>query len=161
MISAIQGDALAGGTELMLATDLRVAAEGCTVGLTEVARGLIPGGGGVSRLPRQIPRAKAMEVLLLGEPMPVQEAWRIGLVNEVLPREQVLDRSRALAQRIARNGPIAVRAVKEAVRRSDGSSLEEALRIESEVGVAVFTSKDAIEGPLAFMEKRPPRFTGT
>jgi len=161
VISAIQGDALAGGTELMLATDLRVAAEGCTVGLTEVARGLIPGGGGVSRLPRQIPRAKAMEVLLLGEPMPVQEAWRIGLVNEVLPREQVLDRSRALAQRIARNGPIAVRAVKEAVRRSDGSSLEEALRIESEVGVAVFTSKDAIEGPLAFMEKRPPRFTGT
>jgi len=161
VISAIGGDALAGGTELVLATDLRVAAEGVTVGLTEVARGLIPGAGGVSRLPRQVPRAKAMEILLLGQPMPVAEAWRIGLVNEVLPRVQVLDRALELARRVAGNGPIAVRAVKEAVRRSEGSSLEEALQIESEVGVAVFTSKDAIEGPLAFMEKRPPRFTGT
>lgn len=161
VVSAIQGDALAGGTELVLATDLRVAAEGVTVGLTEVARGLIPGGGGVSRLPRQVPRAKAMEILLLGQPMPVAEAWRIGLVNEVLAREQVLDRALELAGRIAGNGPLAVRAVKEAVRRSEGTSLEEALRIESEVGVPVFTSKDAIEGPLAFMEKRPPEFTGT
>lgn len=161
VVSAIQGDALAGGTELVLATDLRVAAEGVTVGLTEVARGLIPGGGGVSRLPRQVPRAKAMEILLLGQPMPVAEAWRIGLVNEVLAREKVLDRALELAGRIAGNGPLAVRAVKEAVRRSEGTSLEEALRIESEVGVPVFTSKDAIEGPLAFMEKRPPEFTGT
>lgn len=93
--------------------------------------------------------------------MPVEEAWRIGLVNEVLPREQVLDRSLELAGRIAGNGPLAMWAVKEAVRRSEGTSLEAALQIESEVGVAVFTSKDAIEGPLAFMEKRPPKFTGT
>ena len=161
VISAVQGDALAGGTELLLATDLRVAAEGVTVGLTEVARGLIPGAGGVSRLPRQVPRAKAMEILLLGERMPVEEAWRIGLVNEVLPREQVLDRSLEFARRIAGNGPLAVRAVKEAVRRSEGTSLDEALRIESEVGVPVFTSNDAVEGPRAFMEKRAPRFTGT
>lgn len=161
VIAAIGGDALAGGTELVLATDLRIAAEGVTVGLTEVARGLIPGGGGVSRLPRQVPRAKAMEILLLGEPMPVEEAWRIGLVNEVLPREQVLDRALELAGRIAGNGPLAVRAIKEAVRRSEGTSLDEALAIESEVGVPVFTSNDAVEGPRAFMEKRPPRFTGT
>ncbi len=160
IIAAIAGDALAGGTELALATDLRVAAEGVTMGLTEVARGLIPGGGGVSRLPRQVPRAKAMEILLLGQPMPVDEAWRIGLVNEVLPRDEVLDRAMDMAQRIAANGPLAVRAVKEAVRRSEGTSLDDALRIESEVGVPVFTSKDAVEGPRAFMEKRPPRFTG-
>lgn len=160
VISAIQGDALAGGTELLLATDLRVAAEGCTVGLTEVARGLIPGGGGVSRLPRQVPRAKAMEILLLGQPVPVEEAWRIGLVNEVLPRDQVLVRALELARHIAGNGPLAVRAVKEAVRRSEGTDLDEALRIESEVGVPVFTSNDAVEGPRAFMEKRSPRFTG-
>lgn len=161
VISAIRGDALAGGTELMLATDLRVAAEGVTVGLTEVARGLIPGGGGVSRLPRQVPRAKAMEILLLGERMPVEEAWRIGLVNDVVPRERVLDRATDMAQRIAANGPLAVRAVKEAVRRSEGTDLDEALRIESEVGGPVFRSNDAVEGPLAFMEKRAPRFTGT
>ena len=161
VISAIQGDALAGGTELLLATDLRVAAQGVTVGLTEVARGLIPGGGGVSRLPRQVPRAKAMEILLLGQAMPIDEAWRIGLVNEVLPRDQVLDRAMDMAQRIAANGPLAVRAVKEAVRRSEGASLDEALAIESDVGALVFRSNDAVEGPLAFMEKRPPRFTGS
>jgi enoyl-CoA hydratase len=92
--------------------------------------------------------------------MPVDEAWRIGLVNEVLPRDEVLDRAMDMAQRIAANGPLAVRAVKEAVRRSEGTSLDDALRIESEVGVPVFTSKDAVEGPRAFMEKRPPRFTG-
>ena len=161
VIAAIQGDALAGGTELVLATDMRIAADGCTLGLTEVARGLIPGAGGVSRLPRQLPRCKAMEILLTGEPIAVTEAWRIGLVNEVVPREHVLPRALAVAARIAGNGPLAVAAVKEAVRRSDGCSLEEALAIESEVGSKVFSSKDAVEGPLAFMEKRAPVFTGT
>lgn len=160
IVSAIAGDALAGGTELALATDLRVAAIGITMGLSEVARGLIPGGGGLSRLPRQVPRAKAMEILLLGQAMPVEEAWRIGLVNEVVPHDEVFDRAMDMAQRIAANGPLAVRAVKEAVRRSEGTGLDEALRIESEVGVPVFTSQDAVEGPRAFMEKRPPLFTG-
>ncbi len=160
VIAAIGGDALAGGTELVLATDLRIAARGCTLGLTEVARGLIPGGGGVSRLPRQISYCKAMEVLLIGDRMPVDEAWRIGLVNEVLPPGEVLPRALAMATRITENGPLAVRAVKDAVRRSDGLSLSEALRIESEAGIQVFTSQDAIEGPLAFMERRKPVFTG-
>jgi enoyl-CoA hydratase len=160
VIAAIGGDALAGGTELVLATDLRVAAEGSTLGLTEVARGLIPGGGGVSRLPRQVPYCKAMEILLIGDRMPVEEAWRIGLVNEVVPKPEVLPRALASAARIAANGPLAVQAVKDAVRRSDGLTLSEALRIESEVGVRVFSSQDAIEGPRAFMERRPPVFTG-
>jgi enoyl-CoA hydratase len=160
VIAAIGGDALAGGTELVLATDLRIAARGCTLGLTEVARGLIPGGGGLSRLPRQIPYCKAMEVLLIGDRMPVDEAWRIGLVNEIVPPAHVLPRALAVASRVSENGPLAVQAVKEAVRRSDGLPLPEALRIESEVGVRVFTSHDAIEGPLAFMERRTPVFTG-
>ncbi len=161
VIAAIGGDALAGGSELVLATDLRVAAEGVTLGLTEVARGLIPGGGGVSRLPQQVGYCKAMEILLLGERMPVEEAWRIGLVNEVVPRAEVLGRARAMADQIASNGPLAVQAVKEAVRRSNGLSLDDALAIESEVGGTVFRSNDAIEGPLAFMEKRKPNFSGT
>lgn len=161
VIAAIGGDALAGGTELVLATDLRIAVEGVTLGLTEVARGLIPGAGGVSRLPQQVPRCKAMEILLLGEPMPVAEAWRIGLVNEVVSRADLLGRTRRAAARIAANGPLAVRAVKEAVRRSTGLTLGEALAIESEVGGPVFRSNDAVEGPLAFVEKRAPVFTGT
>jgi enoyl-CoA hydratase len=160
IVAAIGGDALAGGTELVLATDLRVAAQGCTLGLTEVARGLIPGAGGVSRLPRQIPYCKAMEVLLLGDRMPVDEAWRIGLVNEVLPADEVLPRALAIAERIKGNGPLAVQAVKDAVHRSDGLTLAQALQIESEVGARVFTSQDAIEGPRAFMERRPPVFEG-
>ncbi len=91
---------------------------------------------------------------------PVDEAWRIGLVNEIVPPADVLPRALSVAARISENGPLAVQAVKEAVRRSEGMPLPEALRIESEVGVRVFTSHDAIEGPLAFMERRKPVFTG-
>ncbi len=161
VIAAINGDALAGGTELVLATDLRIAAEGVTLGLTEVARGLIPGGGGVSRLPQQVPYCKAMEILLLGESMPVEEAWRIGLVNEIVRPVDVGARAQLIAERIASNGPLAVQAIKDAVRRSSGLSLPEALKIETDAGRDVFSSNDAVEGPLAFMEKRAPNFTGT
>lgn len=160
VIAAINGHALAGGTELVLACDLRFAAVGSTLGLTEVARGIIPGGGGVSRAPRQLPYCKAMEILLVGRPISAEEAWRIGLVNDVVPPTAVAKRASEIAALIAANGPLAVQAVKEAVVRSDGADLREALSIESEVGVRVFTSEDAIEGPRAFMEKRPPRFLG-
>jgi enoyl-CoA hydratase len=160
VIAAINGHALAGGTELVLACDLRFAASGSTLGLTEVARGIIPGGGGVSRAPRQVPYCKAMEILLVGHPISAEEAWRIGLVNDVLPPSAVAARADEIATRIAANGPLAVQAVKQAVLRADGAPLTEALAIESEVGVRVFTSEDAIEGPRAFMEKRPPRFVG-
>jgi enoyl-CoA hydratase len=101
-----------------------------------------------------------MEVLLLGDRMPVDEAWRIGLVNEVLPVDEVLPRALAIAERITGNGPLAVQAVKDAVHRSDGLTLAEALQIEREVGARVFASQDAIEGPRAFMERRPPVFEG-
>ena len=160
VIAAVNGHALAGGTELVLASDIRVAASHSTFGLTETARGIIAGAGGVSRTPRQVPYCKAMEILLLARPMPADEAWRIGLINEVVDSDQVASRAAAMAEIIASNGPIAVQAVKEAVIRSGGLPLEQALAIESEVGARVFSSEDAIEGPRAFMEKRSPRFTG-
>ena len=160
VIAAVNGHALAGGTELVLASDIRVAAGHSTFGLTETARGIIAGAGGVSRTPRQIPYCKAMEILLLARPMPADEAWRIGLINEVVDSDQVSSRAASMAEIIAGNGPIAVQAVKEAVTRSGGLPLEQALAIESEVGARVFSSEDAIEGPRAFMEKRSPRFTG-
>lgn len=160
VISAVNGHALAGGTELVLASDIRVAATHSTFGLTETARGIIAGAGGVSRTPRQIPFCKAMEILLLARPIPADEAWRIGLINEVVESDHVTSRAAAIAEIIAGNGPIAVQAVKEAVTRSGGLSLEQALAIESEVGARVFSSEDAVEGPRAFIEKRSPRFIG-
>lgn len=144
----------------VLATDLRVAVQGCALGVTDVARGLIPGAGGVSRLSRQIPDCKAMSVLLRGDRMPVDEAWSIGLVNEVVPADEVLPRALAMVERITGNGPLAVPAVKDAVHRSDGLTVADALQIESEVGAWVFTSQDAIEGPRVFMERRPPVVEG-
>lgn len=160
VVTAVNGHALAGGMELVLASDLRVAASHATFGLTETARGIIAGAGGVSRTPRQIPYCKAMEILLVGRPMPASEAWRIGLVNEVVEAAEVATRAAAIAEVIAGNGPLAVQAVKEAVARSGGLPLERALSIETEVGARVFASEDAIEGPRAFMEKRAPRFVG-
>ena len=160
VVAAVNGHALAGGTELVLACDLRVAASTATFGLTEVARGIIPGGGGVSRLPRQVPRCLAMEILLVGDHLSADDAYRFGLVNRVVAPEAVEATAGEMAGRVAGNGPLAVQAVKEAVRRSEGIPLADALRIESEVGVKVFASEDAVEGPRAFMEKRPPNFTG-
>ncbi len=160
VISAVNGYALAGGTEIMLATDLRIVASHSTFGLTEVKRGIIPGGGGVSRLPRQIPYCKAMEVLLLADHIDAQEAHRIGLVNKIVAPEEVIPAAQEWATKIAENGPLAVAAVKEAVQRSNGLPLTEAFQIETECGGKVFGTEDAMEGPRAFMEKRKPVFKG-
>ena len=160
VVAAINGFCLAGGTELIQGTDIRIAAEHARFGLTEVSRGIIPAGGSLARLARQIPYAKAMEILLTGQHMTAQEAWRIGLVNEVVPAEDVVARAGEYAAMIAANAPLAVSACKEAVIRSSGVTLEEAYRIESEVSAKVMRSEDAREGPRAFMEKRPPVFTG-
>lgn len=160
IVAAINGFCLAGGTELIQGTDIRIAAEHARFGLTEVSRGIIPAGGSLARLARQIPYAKAMEILLTGQHMTAQEAWRIGLVNEVVPAEDVVARAREYGAMIAANAPLAVSACKEAVIRSSGVTLEEAYRIESEVSAKVMRSEDAREGPRAFMEKRPPVFTG-
>ncbi len=160
IVAAINGFCLAGGTELIQGTDIRIAAEHARFGLTEVSRGIIPAGGSLARLARQIPYAKAMEILLTGQHMTAQEAWRIGLVNEVVPAQDVVGRAQEYGAMIAANAPLAVSACKEAVIRSSGVTLEEAYRIESEVSAKVMRSDDAREGPRAFMEKRPPVFTG-
>src|SRR5262245_9134863 len=160
VIAAVNGSALGGGTEVANACDLRVAAEHAVFGTPEAKVGLLPGGGSISRLPRQIPWAKAMEMLLVGDPFTAQQALDMGLVNYVVPREQLMSKAMELATRIAANGPLAVRKIKEGVVRSSGLPLDQALAIENEVSAAVMTSKDAREGPRAFKEKRKPRFTG-
>lgn len=160
VIAAVNGHAIAGGCEILQATDLRVASKTATFGLAEAQRGLVPGGGSMVRLPRQVPYCKAMEILLLGDRIPAEEAHRIGLVNEVVEPEEVLPRAHALAERLVRNGPLAVRKIKEVVLRTNGIPLDDAFEIENACSGAVMASKDAREGPRAFREKREPIFTG-
>jgi len=160
VIAAVRGFALAGGTELALACDLRVAGDNSQFGLTEVARGIIPAMGSLARLPRQIPYARAAEIVLIGDRIPAAEAMAMGLLNRVVPAAEVLEVAMGLARRMAENGPLAMRKAKEAMVRSSGRSLEEAFKIENECARAVMASQDAREGPRAFMEKRKPQFTG-
>ena len=160
VISAVNGWALAGGTEILLATDIRLAVPHARLGLTEVRWALVPSGGSLVRLARQIPYCKAMEILLTGEPIPAEEAYRIGLINRIVPPERLMEEAEAVARRIAENGPLAVRKAKEAVLRTSGVPLEEAFKIENEIGREVFASEDAREGPRAFMEKRKPVYKG-
>lgn len=160
IIAAINGFALAGGTELIEATDIRIAAETATFGLPEVTRAIIPFGGSLARLPRQIPYAKAMQILLTGDPIDAPEAWRIGLVNEVVSLAELMPRAEAVARRIAENGPLAVRAIKETVLRGLNGGLQDGYRLEDAAYKVVFASEDAVEGPRAFMEKRKPQYKG-
>jgi enoyl-CoA hydratase len=160
IIAAVNGNALGGGTEMMNACDLRVASENAVFGTPEAKVGLLPGGGSITRLPRQIPYAKMMEMLMVGRPFSAQEALDMGLLNYVVPRSELLAKALELADLLAANGPLAVSKIKEGVLRSSGLPLAESYEIENEVSAAVMTSKDAREGPRAFKEKRKPRFTG-
>jgi enoyl-CoA hydratase len=160
IIAAVNGNALGGGTEMTNACDLRVASEHAVFGTPEAKVGLLPGGGSITRLPRQIPYAKAMEMLLIGDKFSAREALEMGLLNYVVPHEQLLPKARELAGRLVQNGPLALRKIKEGVLRSSGEPLARAYEIENEVSAAVMASKDAREGPLAFKEKRKPNFTG-
>jgi enoyl-CoA hydratase len=160
IIAAVNGAALAGGCEMLQATDLRLAAPEASFGLPEPKRGIVPGGGSLVRLARQIPYVRAMQILLTGDAMSAQTALEVGFVNEIAPREKLVDRALELALRIAENGPLAVRKIKEAVIRSQGRPLDEAFAIEDECAREVMRSSDAREGPRAFMEKRKPNFTG-
>jgi enoyl-CoA hydratase/carnithine racemase len=160
IVAAVNGYALAGGCEILQATDIRIASRTASFGLSEAQRGLVPGGGSMVRLARQIPHCKAMEILLTGDRMPAEEAHRIGLVNEVVEPDAVIPRAEEIAARLARNGPLALRKIKEAVLRTSGEPLARAYEIENECSAAVMASKDAREGPRAFMEKREPVFTG-
>ena len=160
IVAAINGTCLAGGMETVLATDIRITAAHARFGLPEAKRGLIPFAGSLVRLPRQVPYCRAMELLLLGETIGAEEALAMGLVNQVLPGPEVLPRAMAVAERLAANGPVALREIKRTVRASSGLPLAEGYRLEDESKRVVMATEDAREGPRAFMEKRPARFTG-
>ena len=158
IIAAVNGYCIAGGLEFLQGTDIRIAAEHATFGLGEVRWGIIPTGGSHIRLPRQIPWAVAMELLLTGRSLDARRAYDIGLVNEVVPAEELMPTAFKLAETICKNGPLAVRTAKEIAVRSLG--LESGFVLEKALGARVMASEDAKEGPRAFAEKRKPRFTG-
>jgi enoyl-CoA hydratase len=160
VVAAVRGICVAGGTELLHATDIRIASEDARFGLPEPRWALFPAGGSTVRLPRQIPYCRAMEILLTGDLISAPEALKIGLVNRVLPSGDVLDAAYAVAERIAANGRVAVQAIKRSVLESSGVALEEAYAIEARHARRTLSTEDSIEGPLAFSEKRQPRFTG-
>lgn len=160
LIAAVEGWALAGGCEVALACDLIVAAEDAKFGIPEVKRGLVAGGGGLIRLPRRIPPAIAMELALTGDPLPATDAHRLGLVNTLTASGGALDGAKALAARIAANGPLAVAVTKQIIVQSQDWTAEEQWEKQSALMTPVFTSADAKEGALAFAEKRPPVWTG-
>ncbi|MCT2557515.1 enoyl-CoA hydratase-related protein [Tsuneonella sp. YG55] len=160
VVSAINGHALAGGAEFVLATDIRVMAETATIGVTEVRRGLIAGGGSLVRLARQVPWATAMELALVGEPLTAAHALATGLVNRVVSQDQVLPMAEELARKISLGAPVALAKTKEAMVRSNGLPFDEAFKIEAQCTKDNAATADAKEGPRAFMEKRPPVYTG-
>jgi E-phenylitaconyl-CoA hydratase len=160
VIAAVNGYCLAGGMTLLLATDIRIAAEHARFGVPEVKRGILPANGGTQRLLRQIPYAIAMELLLTGDAIDAQEAYRIGLVNKVVPLAELMPTAEAVARRICANGPLAVRAIKELAVRSQSLPLSEGLRLEQAIAQVLRQTEDAQEGPRAFAEKRPPRYQG-
>ncbi len=160
LIAAINGLALGGGLEMALACDIRIASEKARFGLPEVTLGLIPGWGGTQRLPRLVPGCKAAELLFTGKIIDVQEAYRIGLVNTVVPLEAVLSTAKEWAQQICQAGPLAVRAAKQAMLRGLSLSLEEGLKLENDLEGYVMGTEDFAEGRKAFTEKRKPDFKG-
>jgi E-phenylitaconyl-CoA hydratase len=160
VIAAVNGYCLGGGMTLLLATDIRVAAEHATFGLSEVKRGLVPGNGGTQRALNQLPYPIAMEFLLTGDAVNAQTAERWGLVNKVVPAAQLMETAMQYARRVAANAPLAVQAAKELAIRSRDVDLATGLRIEQVMNRMLMATEDASEGPKAFAEKRPPRFQG-
>lgn len=158
LIAAVEGWAVAGGTEILQATDIRVAGEGAKFGVFEARRGLFPLGGSTVRLRRQIPFTMAMDLLLTAREVSAEEALRIGLIGRVVPDGTALEAALEIAEVICANGPLAVEAIKRSVRETEGMSEEEGLARELEIGWPVFASEDAAEGQKAFAEKRPPLY---
>ncbi|BBA86283.1 MULTISPECIES: crotonase/enoyl-CoA hydratase family protein [Mycobacterium] len=161
LIAAVEGYALAGGTELALATDLIVAARDSAFGIPEVKRGLVAGGGGLLRLPERIPYAIAMELALTGDNLSAERAHALGMVNVLAEPGAALDAAIALAEKITANGPLAVAATKRIITESRGWSLDTRFAQQMKILFPISTSNDAKEGAIAFAEKRPPRWTGT
>jgi enoyl-CoA hydratase/carnithine racemase len=160
LIAAVNGMALGGGLELVLACDLRVAAENATFGQPEVKWSLIPGWGATQRLPRMLPYAKAAEIILMGRSIDAQEALRLGLINAIVPKDKLMTTAETWAQEICQLGPLAVQAAKEAMLRGLDMPLEQGLRLEQVLFEGLRFTEDTQEGPRAFAEKRKPVFKG-
>ena len=158
LIAAVEGPAVAGGTEILQATDIRVAGESARFGVSEARWGLFPLGGSAVRLPRQIPYTVAADLLLTGRHISAAQALEIGLIGHVVPDGQALAKALEIADQIAANGPVAVRAILRTIRETEGMAEADAFKLEAQIGMAVFRSEDAKEGPRAFTEKRKPEF---
>lgn len=158
IIAAVRGPCIAGGLEIMQGTDIRIAGTDAKFALGEVRWGIVPAAGSHIRLPRQIPYAVAMEIILTGRPIDAQRAYSIGLVNELVEPDKIVERAMEWAEIIGKNGPLAVRTAKEIVVR--GLGLEAPFALEAAVAAPIFRSEDAKEGPRSFVEKRPAVFKG-
>jgi enoyl-CoA hydratase/carnithine racemase len=160
LIAAIEGSCIAGGVEILMSCDIRIAGEGARLGVSEVKWSLFPQGGSTTRLPRQIPFTKAMEVLLVGDHYSAREALEMGLIGRVVADGRALAVAREFADKIAANGPVAVRNIKAAVLEAECVPDQAAREIEMRLGMEVFSTEDAKEGPRAFKEKRKPVYKG-
>jgi enoyl-CoA hydratase len=161
IIAAVNGDALGTGLALALAADIRIAADGARFGLSEAEHRMLPVGGAVARLTRLAGRGRALEMVLTGSLVDASEALRIGLVSEVVPRQELKVRSQGVAERLAERGPLALQYAKEAVRRGLDMPLEQAMRFETDLTVILQTTEDRAEGVRAFLEKGKPNFKGS
>lgn len=160
LIAAVEGTAIAGGTEILQATDIRIAGTSAKFGVAEARWGLFPLGGSTVRLRRQIPYTQAMDILLTGRHLSAEEAQRIGLIGRVVADGEALNEAKKVAEQIASNGPLAVQAIKRSVIETEGLPEVEALKKELEIGWPILSTEDAKEGPRAFMEKRKADFKG-
>jgi enoyl-CoA hydratase/carnithine racemase len=160
IIAAINGHCFAGGFEIMLACDLRIAAENAVFGQTEVRWGIIPGAGGTQRLPRSVPLAKAMEIILMGESITAEEAYRIGLINKVVPQSELMNEVERWVGILLERGPLALRAAKQAMLQGLSLPLDDGMQLEQKLFASLLQTEDAREGPLAFVQKRKPNFKG-
>jgi (E)-benzylidenesuccinyl-CoA hydratase len=160
LIAAVNGHALGGGAEIALDCDVRIASENATFGLPEARWGSVPAVGGVSKILRAVPRAVAMQMLLTGDRIDATEAYRVGLVSEVVPPDRLLDRALELAGRIAANGPLAVRSIKTLATRTEDLPLSRSIELEQLLWGVLRDTHDRVEGRTAFAERRQPNYQG-